>query len=611
MMRGRSTATILVVDDLAESRELLCRRLTKQGFEAVGCDDGRRAIELARTLEYDLILLDVMMPEISGLEALRILRASPEMSRLPVIMVTARADSTDIAEAIGLGANDYLTKPIDFVVALARIEAQLDRRRAEEDLRLANLSLEHRVAERTASLAAVNKRLSEEVEERKRSERLLRHLAHHDTLTDLFNRSRFADELQMAIARAERSGESVGVLCLDLDGFKAVNDTHGHPVGDVLLCRIADGLRSVMPDGAFAARLGGDEFVVVTRVSTADVPSALIDLAYEIVSTIQRPITVGTSVLDVGVSVGVSVYPRDGDNSESLLKAADVALYQAKTDNRHRCRMFSPDLDHGADRRKAWIRELREALATNQFELHYQPIVDLRSRELVACEALLRWRHPTKGLISPDQFISIAEESGLIEPLGEWVLRRSCMDASNWPADFGLTINFSSLNFEDPSFVETLSKVVVQTGVDPARLEIEVTERVPLSSASTVLEGLERVRAMGISLSLDDFGAGSSALSYLLRFPFNKIKIDRTFIGRLGNNESAATLVQAMLGVARGLGIATLAEGVETELQADILAAEGCEQAQGFYFGRPFPEPVMSQLLADARKNAGGGSAAA
>ena len=415
----------------------------------------------------------------------------------------------------------------------------------------------------------------------------------------------------MAIARAERSNEAVGVLCLDLDGFKAVNDTHGHPVGDVLLCRIADGLRSVMPDGAFAARLGGDEFVVVTRVSTADVPSALIDLAYEIVSTIQRPISVGASVLNVGASVGISVYPRDGENSESLLKAADIALYQAKTDSRHRYKMFSPDLNHGADRHKALIRELREALATDQFELHYQPIVDLRSRQLVACEALLRWRHPTKGLITPDKFISTAEESGLIVPLGEWVLRRSCLDASNWPRDFGLTINFSSLNFEDPGFVDTLRDVVVQTGVDPAHLEIEVTERIPLSGASIVLEGLERVRDMGISLSLDDFGAGSSALSYLLRFPFNKIKIDRTFVGRLGSNESAVTLVRAMLGVASGLGIATLAEGVETERQAEILAAEGCEQAQGFYFGRPFPEPVTSQILADARKNADGGSAAA
>jgi diguanylate cyclase (GGDEF)-like protein len=601
---------LLIVDDLPESRELFCRRLQKHGFEAVGCSDGREAIALAASRQYDLVLLDVMMPELSGLDVLRELRAHAETSRLPVIMVTARSDSSDIAEAINLGANDYLTKPIDFVVALARIEAQLDRRRAEEDLRMANLSLEQRVAERTSALAAVNKRLAEEVEERKRSERLLRHLAHHDSLTDLLNRSRFSDELEAEIERAKRSGEFVAVLCLDLDGFKAVNDTHGHPVGDTLLCRVAERIRAVIPDSALAARLGGDEFAVVTRIAP-DRLSTSIDLANELVATIQEAVTVGASVLQVGASGGISVFPRDGDSPAALLKAADIALYQAKTDSRNRCKVFSPELTNGKDQRKALIRELKEALAGGQFELHYQPIVDLATRETVCCEALLRWRHPEKGLITPDKFISTAEDSGLILPLGEWVLRQACADAMNWPASVGLTVNLSSLNFEDPGFIETVQDIVERAGFEASRLEIEVTERLPLSSASKVLDDLKRVREMGISLSLDDFGAGSSALSYLLRYPFNKIKIDRTFIGRLGSTEGAVTLVRAMLGVARGLGLATLAEGVETERQASILLEEGCQQAQGFYFGKPYPAQVIRQMLLDHKKNAGGGSAAA
>jgi diguanylate cyclase (GGDEF)-like protein len=603
-------ARLLIVDDLPESRELLCRRLQKHGFDAVGCSDGREAIALAGTRQYDLVLLDVMMPEVSGLDVLRELRAHAETSRLPVIMVTARSDSSDVAEAINLGANDYLTKPIDFVVALARIEAQLDRRRAEEDLRMANLGLEQRVAERTAALAAVNKRLAEEVEERKRSERLLRHLADHDSLTDLLNRSRFSDELEAEIERAKRSGDFVAVLCLDLDGFKAVNDTHGHPVGDTLLCRIAERIRAVIPESALAARLGGDEFAVITRISP-DRLSTAIDIANELVATIQEAVTVGASVLQVGASVGVSVFPRDGDTPAALLKASDIALYQAKTDSRNRCKVFSPDLTNGKDQRKALIRGLKEALAGAQFELHYQPIVDLATREIVSCEALLRWRHPEKGLITPDKFISTAEDSGLIAPLGEWVLRQASADAMNWPASVGLTVNLSSLNFEDPGFIELVEAIVGRTGFEAARLEIEVTERVPLSGASKVLDDLKRIREMGISLSLDDFGAGSSALSYLLRYPFNKIKIDRAFIGRLGSTEGAVTLVRAMLGVARGLGLATLAEGVESERQAGILTEEGCQQAQGFYFGKPYPAPVIRQMLLDHKKNAGGGSAAA
>jgi len=599
---------LLIVDDLPESRELLCRRLQKHGFDAVGTGDGREAIEMARTLEYELVLLDVMMPEISGLEVLRALRAHAETSRLPVIMVTARADSRDIAEAIGSGANDYLTKPVDFVVALARIESQLDRRRAEEDLRTANLSLEQRVSERTAALAAVNKRLTEEVEERKRSEGLLRHLAHHDSLTDLLNRGRFNDELEAAMAGAVQAEQSIAVLCMDLDGFKGVNDTHGHPVGDSLLRTVAERIRSLLPPGGFAARMGGDEFAIVIPEHPA---ISSVDFANELVTSVQQVIAVGSSVLQIGASVGISVFPRDGGDPEALLKAADVALYQAKTDSRVRCKVYSPDQANGRDQRKAIIRELKEALTLGQFELHYQPIVDLSSREAIACEALLRWRHPDRGLISPDKFISVAEDSGLIVPIGEWVLRAACTEALSWPQSVGLTVNLSSVNFEDAGFIDMVRDVIARTGFDAARLEIEVTERLPLSSAPKVLNDLKRVREMGISLSLDDFGAGSSALAYLLQFPFNKIKIDRTFIGRLGTTDGAVTLVQAMLGVARGLGLASLAEGVETERQAEILSAVGCQQAQGFYFGKPYPGQVIAQVLRDFGKRVNGGSAAA
>jgi predicted signal transduction protein with EAL and GGDEF domain len=354
--------------------------------------------------------------------------------------------------------------------------------------------------------------------------------------------------------------------------------------------------------------MGGDEFAIVIPEQPA---ISSVDFANELVTSVQQVIAVGSSVLQIGASVGISVFPRDGGDPEALLKAADVALYQAKTDSRVRCKVYSPDQANGRDQRKAIIRELKEALTLGQFELHYQPIVDLSSREAIACEALLRWRHPDRGLISPDKFISVAEDSGLIVPIGEWVLRAACTEALSWPQSVGLTVNLSSVNFEDAGFIDMVRDVIARTGFDAARLEIEVTERLPLSSAPKVLNDLKRVREMGISLSLDDFGAGSSALAYLLQFPFNKIKIDRTFIGRLGTTDGAVTLVQAMLGVARGLGLASLAEGVETERQAEILSAVGCQQAQGFYFGKPYPGQVIAQVLRDFGKRVNGGSAAA
>lgn len=587
---------ILVVDDIGDNIGLLCRRLARHGFATLTAESGKQALEVIAAEPVDLVLLDAMMPEMNGIEVLARLRHTYSTGELPIIMVTAMTQSEDVAHAIALGANDYVTKPIDFVVLLARIRAQLERKHAQEALRLVNLSLERRVAERTVELTDANTRLAGEIEERRASEERMRHMAYHDALTGLPNRVLFRECLERAVEHAKRENHGVGVFCVDLDGFKEINDVHGHPFGDQFLRSVADRIVELVPGSATVARLGGDEFAVIMSLQESSV-GALAAIAEQLIAGLQQSFVIHEQTVHVGASIGVSSFPIDGTEPELLLKTADTALYRAKAEGHGIYRMFAPEMNAELERRRVLTRDLKDALDIEQFELYYQPIVSLADSSVIGTEALVRWRHPERGLVAPGAFIPMAEETGLILPLGEWVLRAACIDAASWTEPLKVAVNLSSLHFRRSGVVDLVSRALDESGLDPARLEIEVTESVLLSNSREVLRALQELKALGVSVSLDDFGTGFSALSYLLEYQFDKIKIDRSFVAGLGDSHRADSIVSAVLSLASGLEVITLAEGVETERQAAMLAVAGCQQAQGHYFGRPRPAPAMAHLL--------------
>ena len=423
-------------------------------------------------------------------------------------------------------------------------------------------------------------------DEHRRGAAQIAFLAHHDPLTGLANRSLFQEKLSAAIAGTAK-GNACALLFLDLDHFKDVNDTLGHPIGDRLLQAVAVRLQAHLRATDTLARLGGDEFAIVqTGMSHPDDTSSL---AQRLVDAICAPFDIDHHYIVIGTSMGIAVVPGDGLDSEQLVKNADMALYRAKAAGRGGYCFFEPEMNDHAQMRRTLHLELRRALEQNEFELHYQVQVDMKTRRMVGFEALLRWRHPTQGLIMPDRFISVAEEIGLIVPLGGWVIRKACSDAAGWPAGTRLSINLSALQFGSGHLVAVITDALAASGLDPADLELEITETVLLRDTDATMATLHRFRALGISIALDDFGTGYSSLGYLQRFPFDRVKIDRSFVASLGHAKTSYAIVQAVIGLCRALDMSITAEGVETEEQFCLLRDSGCEEAQGYLLGRPSP----------------------
>lgn len=443
----------------------------------------------------------------------------------------------------------------------------------------------------------------EDITERRRAEEQISHMARHDSLTDLPNRVLLRERIEQALKRVRRGGR-LAVLYLDLDHFKTVNDTLGHHIGDELLKSVAERLRAIVRSSDTVARMGGDEFVVVQ--TEAERPNETAILAQRICESLRAPFDLNGNVVVVQASVGIAMAPDDGVEPNELLKNADIALYGIKSDGRGSYRFFEPEMDARMKARREIELALRSALVEGRFELLYQPLVSLQDNRVTCCEALLRWNHPERGVVPPSEFIPVAEEIGVIVTIGEWVMRRACADAAQWPADVKVAVNLSPIQVMNPNLVSMVVGALAASSLPANRLEVEITESVLLQNSEATLSALHNLRGLGVSISMDDFGTGFSSLSSLRSFPFNKIKIDRSFINGMSEEDDSLAIVRAVSGLAKNLGMITTAEGVETERQMQQVRALGCTEMQGYLFSPPVKAQDLWRIfsLQQERKSA-------
>ena len=493
----------------------------------------------------------------------------PDARQLPLILLA-------VAIALGAGA-----------VATIRVLA----RRARH--------LQHLLDQRSAELARANQCIADDAKARSASEQRIHHIAQHDVLTGLPSRSLLQDQLGLAIGASERSGEPLWVMLIDLDRFKYVNDSMGHKAGDVLLMTIAARLRSALRDSDTVARLSGDEFVVIMSQHPAQQLGP--HLVQQLMDSVAQPVLLGAKEYSVTCSIGVAVYPTAGALADSLIEHADIAMYSAKKLGRNNFQFYTPAMNDEAQERVRIESALRKALERDEFVLHYQPQVDLASGKIVGMEALLRWQHPELGMVPPMRFISVAEDTGLIVPIGAWVMRTACLQNRAWH-DAGLgalrvAVNLSARQFGSPDLLDNIRAVLDDSGLDAHYLEIELTESLFMSDVTLAVELLHSMKAIGVNLSIDDFGTGYSSLSYLSRFPIDVLKIDRSFVTNITRDANDAALVASIINLAHNLKLSVIAEGVETEEQLDYLRSHGCDEMQGYYVSRPLPAHEFERFL--------------
>lgn len=575
-----SAGRILVVDDTFDNRSVLRRRLIKRDFAVVEAENGEEALDLVASQSFDLVLLDVMMPGLSGLEVLLRIRESFTSQQLPVIMVTAKSFSEDVVEALQLGADDYVTKPVDFNVALARIQTQIARKRATDA----------QEAKRIRAEALV----SQEVAEKERLGASAAYLAAHDPLTGLANRSAFC----AALDEAAQADGTFSVLFIDLDRFKAVNDAMGHVTGDELLKRISARIRDVAGEGDRLARFGGDEFLLLHRHAAGS--TSAIELGERIIAALCLPFELCGQDLTLGASIGVAEYDATERPVDAIIGDADIAMYVAKRAGGNRVRAFDAQLAQQTRRRTELEIELQLALKRGELTIVYQPIVNLATGAISSFEALLRWESQARGVISPAEFVPIAEETGLIVQIGDWVLREACLEARNWPEGVKVAVNLSTVQFQRGNVVSMVMNALATSGLPPANLELEITESLILAQSDDNLTAIRQLRDLGVRIAMDDFGTGYSSLSYLRDFECGKIKVDRSFVRSLAHDEGSRAIVSSISSLALNLGITTTAEGVETLEQLEIIRSTGLTEVQGYFLGRPVQGSDVSQTVAVA-----------
>ncbi|MBD9355473.1 EAL domain-containing protein [Methylomonas albis] len=553
---------ILVADDDRAMRFALQDVLEKDGYRVDLAGTGRQALALCQRKMADLILMDAMMPEMDGFEACRKIRALPHGTDVPILMITALENDHSVELAFSIGANDYIPKPIHFAVLRKRIAHLLE-----------------------ASL----------------TQRTLNRLAYHDPLTNLANRAQFIDRLNSVIATGADQNQLHAVLFLDLDRFKLTNDTLGHDVGDQLLKAAAERIQGCVRREDMVSRFGGDEFTLLLKnITNPQVAAAVAD---KICIAIAQPFSLMQQEFYISSSIGISLYPADGTDSGLLIKHADTAMYRAKEQGNTYC-FYEDNMEFVVSTKLRLESDLRRALQREEFFLHYQPQIDLDSGRIVGAEALIRWRHPELGLIAPDQFIPVAEEIGLIEAIGAWVLGEACRQSQIWRQSgyppFTMAVNVSARQLDQEDFVAQVIAIVNESGFPAEYLELELTESLFIRNPGQKRAVLAKLREAGLQISIDDFGTGYSSLNQLKQFAFDKLKIDRSFVANIPDDADAAAIVLVIISIAKILKFKVIAEGVETEQQAQYLLRNDCDEAQGYLFGKPMSAEAFSALLAQS-----------
>ncbi|HEY9616936.1 MAG TPA: EAL domain-containing protein [Microcoleaceae cyanobacterium] len=568
---------ILVIEDDSTVQSLILKLLQAEGFTTISSSDGRSGIAMAQMHEPDLIICDIMMPECNGYEVLEVLRQHPTTARIPFIFLSAKADRAALRQGMELGADDYLTKPFTRAELLGAIAARLDKQ---------------------ASITQPY------IDEMKRAARSLNQLAYRDPLTNLPNRILLHHRLQELLLEAGRSQQLIAVMYLNLNRFKAVNLNLGYSGGDQLLQTVAERLSQLSPHEGHIARLSGDEFgLLLTDIAGQ---GGIVEFAKQVLTFLAEPYELFDQYVQIHSSLGIAVYPQDGNTPDALLSRADTAMRQAKTLGGSQYAFYDVEMDLLISERRMIESQLRSAQTNQELELHYQPQVNLVTGRIIGAEALLRWKNPSLGSVSPAKFIPVAEETGLIVPIGEWVLQTACAQARAWrnasQMPIRVSVNLSARQFKQANLLGMVTQVLEETQLDPTLLVLELTETSVMEDVDTTISILQQLKKMGVQISIDDFGTGYSSLNYLKRFPIDVLKIDQSFVQDIITDTNDAAIAKAIIAMAQSLQLKVIAEGVETQEQYEFLRQNGCNAMQGYLFSRPLNAIEFVALLTSDRR---------
>ncbi|MBK1988251.1 EAL domain-containing protein [Sphaerospermopsis aphanizomenoides BCCUSP55] len=579
---------ILVVDDVLENVRLLSSILERNGYETRKAISGTMALTTVEAALPTLILLDIRMPDMNGYQVCQQLKSNPKTAHIPIIFLSAADDISDKIQAFQVGGADYITKPFHIEEVLARVKHQLTIIQARQTICDLNTQLEARVRERTQQLEIANFQLAE--------------MAFQDSLTKLPNRSLLMEKLWESIATQQADPDyQFAVFYLDCDRFKIVNDSLGHLAGDELLIAVTQRLKSLLDDDIFLARLGGDEFVILLKNFTnAD---AIIKIAESISQRFTDPFHLREREVFLSFSIGIVSECSTYSDPEALLRDADIAMYKAKSLGKEQYQIFVPKMHQNAYQRLQIETDLRKAIQNEKFILHYQPIIDLITGKAIGVEALIRWQHPTQGLISPADFIPLAEETGLILKIGYWTLKQACHQLHLWQennivdSSFSVSVNLSAYQFAQSNLLQQIDDILTETQIPPECLKLEITETAIMENVAAAAQVIKSLRQRRIQLSIDDFGTGYSSLSYLHSFPVDNLKIDRSFVQHLHEKSDSLALVNAIVQIAKTMGMNIIAEGIETDHQLEQLKLLDCQFGQGYLFSEPLDSEKITSFM--------------